>query len=96
MYMYSSCTWHSIIYYTSLLCNAHMCAYKYMCMCTYCTMYITLAEPLYRSIVSYMYSESIGVSVYDMCRVINPRRACAARVTVVGRCVCLSVRHSVC
>ena len=28
--------------------------------------------------------------------VINPRRACAARVTVVGLCVCLSVCLSVC
>ena len=27
---------------------------------------------------------------------INPRRACAARVTVVGLCVCLSVCLSVC
>ena len=27
---------------------------------------------------------------------INPRRACAARVTVVGRCVCLSVCLFVC
>ena len=28
--------------------------------------------------------------------VINPRRACAARVTVVGLCVCLSVCLFVC
>ena len=28
-------------------------------------------------------------------RIINPRRACAARVTVVGLCVCLSVCLSV-
>ena len=28
-------------------------------------------------------------------RLINPRRACAARVTVVGLCVCLSVCLSV-
>ena len=26
---------------------------------------------------------------------INPRRACTARVTVLGLCVCLSVRYSI-
>ena len=31
-----------------------------------------------------------------VCTVINPRRACAARVTVVVLCVCLSVCLSVC
>ena len=30
------------------------------------------------------------------CGLINPRRACAARVTVLGLCVCLSVCLSVC
>ena len=32
----------------------------------------------------------------NLCSVINPRRACAARVTVVVPCVCLSVCLSVC
>ena len=31
-----------------------------------------------------------------MGEVINPRRACASRVTVLGLCVCLSVCLSVC
>ena len=32
----------------------------------------------------------------DIYSIINPRRACAARVTVLALCVCLSVRLSVC
>ena len=35
-----------------------------------------------------------GVSGQD--ELINPRRACAARVTVLGLCVCVSVCLSVC
>ena len=36
---------------------------------------------------------TITVLIAHMCDcVINPRRACAARVTVLGLCVCLSVR----
>ena len=33
--------------------------------------------------------------VYILCILINPRRACAARVTVLALCVCLSVCLSV-
>ena len=43
--------------------------------------------------------ETISVPVNRfslLCAVINPRRACAARVTVVVLCVCPSVCLSVC
>ena len=32
----------------------------------------------------------------EKCLVINPRRACAARVTVLGLCICVSVSVCVC
>ena len=37
-----------------------------------------------------------GVSLYEICLlcVINPRRACAERVTVVVLCVCMYVCHA--
>ena len=38
-----------------------------------------------------------SVEIYsDFRPFINPRRACAARVTVLGLCVCLSVCLSIC
>ena len=37
-----------------------------------------------------------GNDATSECELINPRRACAARVTVVVLCVCLSVCLSVC
>ena len=37
-----------------------------------------------------------SVTTLDISYVINPRRACAARVTVVVLCVCLSICLSVC
>ena len=46
--------------------------------------------------------EFLPIQVYiDSCAIINPRRACAARVTVVGSlcvcvCVCVCVCLSVC
>ena len=36
-------------------------------------------------------SKSLHMISYGSQLVINPRRACAARVTVLGLCVCLSV-----
>ena len=48
--------------------------------------------------------DSLGADIYNeiskvqnfYCYVINPRRTCAARVTVVVLCVCLSVCQFVC
>ena len=43
--------------------------------------------------------DTVGVAVgaaVAIVIIVNPRRACAARVTVVGLCVCLSVCLSVC
>ena len=42
------------------------------------------------------YTYNMYVNMYMYMYIINPRRACAARVTVVGLCVCLSVCLSVC
>ena len=39
---------------------------------------------------------TIDVTFPDVGGIINPRRACAARVTVVGLCVCVCVCLSVC
>ena len=36
------------------------------------------------------------IDIHNLSTLINPRRACAARVTVVGLCVCLSVCLFVC
>ena len=33
----------------------------------------------------------LGITVSDQTMIINPRRACAARVTVLALCVCVSV-----
>ena len=47
-------------------------------------------------LVMFTSPNSIFVLRCSMSSVINPRRACAARVTVLGRSVCLSVCLSVC
>ena len=39
---------------------------------------------------------AVGLLVLVACSVVNPRRACAARVTVVVLCVCVCVCVSVC
>ena len=36
----------------------------------------------------------VGVSIIIIMAIINPRRACAERVTVVVLCVCISVTHT--
>ena len=41
-----------------------------------------------KAIYMHMY---IHLCITSLLQIINPRRACAARVTVVGLCVCLSV-----
>ena len=41
----------------------------------------------------YIVSVTVKVGVCQCLSVINPRRACAARVTVLGLSVCLSVRR---
>ena len=47
--------------------------------------------PRHTSVNTYKHAEGLHFSAF-----INPRRACAARVTVVGLCVCLSVCLFVC
>ena len=50
-----------------------------------------VARVIYVSCVTSWYMDGAGSDMF-----INPRRACAARVTVVGLCVCLFVCLFVC
>ena len=43
-----------------------------------------------------VYCVAYNCFCYFQCRIVNPRRACAARVTVLGLCVCVCVCVSVC
>ena len=64
---------------------------------TTCTCIINIQ--MYTCMYMYMYMIYVHVYQYSVqMHVINPRRACAARVTVVVLCVsvCLSVCQSVC
>ena len=55
-----------------------------ICVLHHCTIYVYKAS---RSCL-------LAIPIFHI--IINPRRACAARVTVLGLCVCVSVCLSVC
>ena len=53
--------------------------------------YNACAGELYQYTQEYIYPDEDSCGMVDPRNVINPRRACAARVTVVVVCVCVSV-----
>ena len=59
------------------------------CMCVLCVSFNHLA-------VFPVFGNGVMLVLYILFSLVNPRRACAARVTVLGLCVCLSVYLSVC
>ena len=68
---------------------------RFMFVCT--LLYTLLINPPAHICAAKCYSVRLSFTVtLVICYVINPRRACAARVTVVVLCVCLSVCLFVC
>ena len=62
---------------------------NYTCMCVLCVSFNHLA-------VFPVFGNGVMLVLYILFSLVNPRRACAARVTVLGLCVCLFVCLSVC
>ena len=66
-------------------------------MCVCCTiLYVQYCKYITGNTCTYVHTGNAHITCTHLRQLINPQRACAARVTVVVLCVCPSVRLSVC